>query len=157
MDYFFLFPGLKLSTASIAAPQARLLSDDSNNSSPSFQTEHFWWIMRCQPSPRWAHLNKCRFEIYWKMRPTCQSDTQLHANAPYFEAVAFQKMWNFTNFHAANMNCFPMLISFIQVAVTPHIACCHIALTGSNDCNSDFVWDLSSFYYRESFHSPSHH
>lgn len=30
-----------------------------------------------------------------------------------------------------------MLISFIQVAVTPHIACCHTALTGDNEVNSD--------------------
>lgn len=49
----------------------------------------FWWIMQCQPSPHSTHLNKCRYEIYRTMRPTCQSDTQRNANAPYFEAVAF--------------------------------------------------------------------
>lgn len=41
----FSFPGWKLSTASCrvsaASPQARLLSDDSNNTSPSLQMEHF--------------------------------------------------------------------------------------------------------------------
>lgn len=37
-----------------------------------------------------------------------------------------------------------MLIGFIQVAVTSHFAHCHIALTGSNEVNSDFFCALRS-------------
>lgn len=72
------------------------------------------------------------------MRPTCQSDTQLHANALYFEAASLQKCAvEFYKLQCTKSKLFFMLISFVQVSVTPHIAYCRIALTGSNEVNSD--------------------
>lgn len=108
----------------------------------------FWWIMQCQPSLRWTHLNKCRFEIYWKMRPTCQSDTQLNANALYFEAAASQKCSR--DSYTETKNVFHVGLIFSGCCHTMTMVLSHCTLTGSNKVNSDssiqhVLYKLSSF------------
>lgn len=125
LEIFFLQVKL-CALLSVASPEARLLSDDSNHSSHFLQTEHFDGLCSVNLHRAQTHLNKCRYEIYRTMRPACQSDTQLNANAVAFFFSTI-RLWIFTNVRQIQN---VIRFNLIYSACCHALFCCWFAPTG---------------------------